>query len=138
MIKSVFDSFTPDKEASVSHALTNGNGFLIFAINSLGTGRILIGVVLFSADEHGIWIYWLVVASKKFDSTRFGKQSSKETFRNSGFGTLLLLLAQLRSKNNGWSTSIYLQANQGETAVCFYKAIGFQKCQTNSIESIPM
>ena len=64
-------------------------------MNANGTACTIIGVVLFSANEHGIWVNWLTVADKTFDRKHFGKKATNESFRNCGFGTLLLLLTQL-------------------------------------------
>ena len=36
------------------------------------------------------------------------------------------------------STDVYLQANQAAAAVKFYTAVGFKKCPTNTIESLPV
>ena len=108
MLKESFDSFSDDEKFSVDMSLTNGNAFVIYSLNAAGNSKIPIGVVLFSADKDGIWINWLAIANQIFDKERFGKSASKEPFRNSGFGTFLLLLVQLRSNSYQWSTNIYL------------------------------
>ena len=137
LIAGVFKTFTQDEKDSVTNSLNHGHTYLIFSLNSNGNARILVGVVLFSADKYGTWINWLAVADETFDRTRFGKKASEERFRKSGIGTLLLLLVQLRSITYDWSTDIYLQANQEESAVHFYKAVGFRACPTNSKMSMP-
>ena len=81
----------------MTDSLTHGNGFVLFAWNASDNARILIGVVLFSADSDGIWINWLAIANETFDVLRFGKKASKELFCKIGFGTFLLLLTQLLS-----------------------------------------
>ena len=56
----------------------------------------------------------------------------------SRFGTLLLLLTQLRATAYGWSTNIYLQANQSSAAVKFYTAKGFEKAEANVTTLLPL
>ena len=107
-------------------------------MNSAGNQRILIGVVLFSANEDGIWINWLAVGNEIFDCPRFGKKATLESFCMSGFGTLLLLLTQLHSIAYGWSTDIYLHANQSSAAVKFYTAKGFEKAEANIATLLPV
>ena len=61
-----------------------------------------------------------------------------ESFCKSGFGTLLLLLTQIRSIISSWSTDIYLQANQQAAAINFYKSVGFKKTEENSQSYLPL
>ena len=119
MLKKSFDSFSDNEISSVDMALTIGNAFVIYSLNAAGNSRILTGVVLFSSNKDGIWINWLAIANQIFDKKQFGKCASRESFRNSGFGTFLLLLVQLQLNSYQWSTNIYLQANQSTDAMAF-------------------
>ena len=47
-------------------------------------------------------------------------------------------MVQLRSAAIGWSTDIYLQANQASAATLFYTNLGFEKAEDNCIEELPM
>ena len=75
LLISVFDSFNTDERDSVNTCLTNGYSFLLYALNASGNKRTLIGAVLFSTDEDGIWINWLGIAAGSFDRQKFGKKS---------------------------------------------------------------
>ena len=47
-----------------------------------------------------------------------------------------MLLIQLQILCYGWSTDIFLQANQGADNAKFYKLIGFELCKTKSMKSM--
>ncbi|HEY9302047.1 MAG TPA: GNAT family N-acetyltransferase, partial [Phormidium sp.] len=136
-VKSVFHSFSDDELQSLENCYKSGNAFVLFTLNAGGTARTIIGVVLFSADEHGIWVNWLTVADKSFDRKTYGRKATCESFRNCGFGTLLMLLIQLCSIVKRWSTDVYLQANQLASAVWFYTQVGFKKMDSNNIQELP-
>ena len=138
LLVSVFDSFGTDERESVKTCLTNGYTFLLYALNAFGNKRTLIGAVLLSADEDKIWINWLGIDAGSFDWQKFGKKAFMESFCKSGFGTLILLLTQIRSAINSWSTDIYLQANQQAAAINFYKSVGFKRIEENSQSYLPM
>ena len=136
-IKSLFTDFREDKQNSISQALSRGNCFFVFGLNSQGQKKKIIAAILFSASEDGIWINWIGVAKSYYDTKFFGKESTGESFRRCGLGSLVILLAQICSISLGWSLDVYLQANQLAQAVSFYKIIGFTKAASNTLEELP-
>ena len=80
LFDAVFHSFNKDEKLSVLNSMNHGNAFVLFALNAAGTQKFLIGVVLFSADEDGIWINWIAVGNEIFDRNRFGKKATQVSF----------------------------------------------------------
>ena len=50
----------------------------------------------------------------------------------------MLQLVQMRSEILGWSTNIFLQANQNSPAVNFYTKLGFVKMKSNNVSELPI
>ena len=52
LVKSFFKTFDQDEIKGVKNSLQAGNAFVLFALNSNGTKRLVFGVILFSFDKH--------------------------------------------------------------------------------------
>ena len=74
---------------------------------------------------------------EKYSKEKYGPKGTNESFCMAGFGSFLIYLVQLQSIAKGWKTDVYLQANQAQEAVAFYKRVGFGKLDSNSVEELP-
>lgn len=83
MIKNSFQTLTEDEEISIDTSYNNGRAFVIFAYPFNATKPVNVGTVLFSSDEHGIWVNWLVVSNQVYDSTSFGSCVTNVCFQRS-------------------------------------------------------
>src|SRR5688500_9802131 len=97
----------------------------------------IVGCVMYSADQHGIYVNWMAISQDKYDNIRYGSMSPNIPFRRLGLGSFLLQLVQMKSAAMDWSIDMYLQANQGSEAVSFYKKISFEKMDTNNHTELP-
>ena len=84
LVKSSFKAFDQDEIKGVKNSLQAGNAFVLFALNSNGTQRLVFGVILFSSNKHGIWINWLAVSDQHFDTSTYGKNQLKNPSRTVG------------------------------------------------------
>ena len=135
--RDIFEQITDDEAKSIHFSTEKGGTFFIFAFASHPTTRHLIAVITFSANKNGIWINWLGTSAEKYIRQRYGAKATNESFQMAGFGSFLILLVQLRSAARGWSTDVYLQANESQEAVRFYKKVGFIRMASNNVEELP-
>ena len=96
LITSSFVHMTQEETNSINTCLNCGRAFVIFAFSANTKKMVVVATVLFSADEHGIWINWLAVSKDHHDPKFYGGKELNIPFRRLGFGKLLLPLVQLR------------------------------------------
>lgn len=66
-----------------------------------------------------------------FDNTRFGQYTNGNYFCDMGIGTCLIKMIQLQATSQGFSLSLFLQANLGSQAAIWYGNRGFERIQND-------
>ena len=109
--------------------LCNETLYIVSYANDL-TKHIVAAVTYYTCPG-GTYINWFAVSQEKRTNIVYGSAASNHNWRQIGMASFLLRLLQTLSAVKGWSSNIYLQANQDEDAFSYYLHRGFTKSVTN-------